>query len=278
MRVHSLWILIALIGAPPGARAQWLNHPTPGTPRTADGKPKLTAPTPRASNGKPDLSGIWQAESTPVAELMRALPGGIDVLGEGVPSKYLINILTDVKPEDSPLQPAAAESYRQRMQSAGRDFPTSRCLPAGIPAANLLAIPFKLIQTPNEIVLLYEYDTTFRQIFTDGRKLPDDPQPAWLGYSVGKWENDWLVIDTIGFNDQAWLDALGHTHSDALHVTERFHRSDFGHIEEEVRIDDPKTFTKPFSIRFNLRLIPDTELLETFCSESEKDRVHLTAK
>jgi hypothetical protein len=164
------------------------------------------------------------------------------------------------------------------MQSAGRDFPTSRCLPAGIPAANLLAIPFKLIQTPNEIVLLYEYDTTFRQIFIDGRKLPDDPQPAWLGYSVGKWANDWLVIDTIGFNDQAWLDALGHTHSDALHVTERFHRRDFGHIEEEVRIDDPKTFTKPFSIRFNLRLIPDTELLETFCSESEKDRVHLTAK
>jgi hypothetical protein len=278
MRFHNLCISIALIGAPLCARAQWLNHPTPGTPRTADGKPNLTAPAPRASNGKPDLTGIWQVESTPIEELMRMFPGGVSALGEGLPSKYLLNILADFKPEDSPLKPAAAESYRQRLQSAGKDFPTSRCLPAGIPAANLLAIPFKLIQTPSEIVLLYEFDTTFRQIFTDGRKLPDDPQPAWLGYSVGKWENDWLVIDTIGFNDQAWLDALGHTHSDALHLTERFHRRDFGHIEEEVRIEDPKTFTKPFTVRFNLRLIPDTELLETFCAESEKDRVHLTAK
>lgn len=278
MRFHNLCISIALISAPLCARAQWLNHPTPGTPRAPDGKPNLTAPAPRASNGKPDLTGIWQAESTPIEELMRMFPGGVSALGEGLPSKYLINILADFKPEDSPLKPAAAESYRQQLQSAGKDFPTSRCLPAGIPAANLLAIPFKLIQTPSEIVLLYEFDTTFRQIFTDGRKLPDDPQPAWLGYSVGKWENDWLVIDTIGFNDQAWLDALGHTHSDALHVTERFHRRDFGHIEEEVRIEDTKTFTKPFTVRFNLRLIPDTELLETFCSESEKDRVHLTAK
>ncbi len=147
-----------------------------------------------------------------------------------------------------------------------------------MPAANLLPIPFKLIQTPREVVLLYEADTTFRQIFTDGRKLPVDPQPAWLGYSVGKWEGDWLVVDSAGFNDKAWLDAFGHIHSDALRVRERFHRRDFGHMEMEVRLEDPKTFTQPVTVRFNLDLIPDTELLETFCPESEQDLAHLPAK
>jgi hypothetical protein len=278
MGFRNLWILIVLIGAPLCARAQWLHHPTPGTPRTPDGKPNLAAPAPRASNGKPDLSGIWLAESSPIPDLIRLLPGGVNGLGETTPSKYFLNVLADFKPEEAPLQPAAAEAYRQRLQSYGRDFQTTRCLPAGVPAGDLVPIPFKLIQMPGEIILLYEADNTFRQIFTDGRKHPDDPQPSWLGYSVGKWENDSMVVDTIGFNDQAWLDAFGHTHSDALHVTERFHRRDFGHLEAEVGIEDPKTFTKSFSIRFNLRLIPDTELLETFCAEGEKDIAHMVAK
>ena len=271
-------MLLAIVGAPLCARAQWLHNPTPGTPRTPDGKPNLSAPAPRASNGKPDLTGIWQAEPTPIEELMRMLPGGVSALGEGPPSKYFVNILADFKPENAPLLPAAAEAYRRHLQSFGKDFQTSRCLPAGVPAATLLPIPFKLIQTPREIVMLYEADTTFRQIFTDGKKLPDDPQPAWLGYSVGKWDGDWMVVNSAGFNDKAWLDAFGHIHSDALHVTERFHRRDFGHMEAEVRLDDPKTFTQPVTVRFNLDLIPDTELLETFCAESEKDQAHLPAK
>jgi hypothetical protein len=278
MQTQTLWMLLILTSAPLCARAQWLHNPTPGTPRAPDGKPNLAARAPRTSNGKPDLTGVWLAEPASIEELMRMAPGGVSALGEGLPSKYFVNILADFKPEDAPLLPAAAESYRQHLQSAGKDFQTSRCLPAGVPAANLLPIPFKLIQTPQQIVLLYEADTTFRQIFTDGRKLPDDPQPSWLGYSVGRWEGDWMVVDSAGFNDKAWLDAFGHIHSDALRVTERFHRRDFGHMQAEVRLDDPKTFTKPVTVRFNLDLIPDTELLETFCPESEKDLAHLPAK
>jgi hypothetical protein len=277
MRVRVFWILLALAGVPLCAGAQWLHNATPGTPRTPDGKPNLTAPAPRGSNGKPDLTGVWQAEPTPIEELMRMLPGGVSALGEGLPSKYFVNILADFKPGAAPLLPAAAEAYRQHLQSFGKDFQTSRCLPAGVPAATLLPIPFKLIQTPREIAMLYEADTTFRQIFTDGRKLPQDPQPAWLGYSVGRWDGDSMVVDSAGFNDKAWLDAFGHIHSDALRVTERFHRRDFGHMEVEVRLDDPKTFTQPVTVRFNLSLIPDTELLETFCPEGEKDLAHLPA-
>ena len=126
--------------------------------------------------------------------------------------------------------------------------------------------------------MLYEQDTSFRQVFVDGRKQPGDPQPSWLGYSVGKWDGDSLVIETAGFNDRSWLDAFGHPHSDAMHVTERFHRRDFGHMEVEITVDDPKTYTKPFTIKVNQRLLPDTELLESFCLENERDRTHLVGK
>jgi hypothetical protein len=278
MGFDRIWILLILVGVPLCARAQWLHHPSAGTPRTPDGKPNLSAPAPRASKGKPDLSGIWMAESSPIPELIKMLPGGVNGLGETTPSKYFLNVLADFNADQSPLQPAAAEAYQKRLSTYGRDFQTTRCLPAGVPAGDLVPIPFKLLQTPNEIVMLNESDNSFRQIFTDGRKHPDDPQPAWLGYSVGTWENDWLVVDTIGFNDLAWLDAFGHTHSEALHVTERFHRRDFGHLEVEIRLEDPKTFSKPVTFRFNEILVPDTELLETFCSESEKDIAHMSPK
>jgi hypothetical protein len=278
---RSIWVAIALAGAVVCARGQWLNQRVPGTPRTHDGKPNLSAPVPRASNGEPDLSGVWQAESATGADLARLAPGGgggaLSVPGEGVPSKYFINVLADFKPEESPLRPAAAAVFQQHAATFSKDFPTARCLPAGVPAGGLLPIPYKIIQTPGVIVMLYEADTTFRQIFTDGRKQPPDPQPAWLGYSIGKWEGDWMVVDTIGFNDQSWLDASGHPHSEALHTVERFHRSDFGRMEVQVTIDDPKTFTKPFTFQFNQRLIPDTDLMETYCSENEKDAGHLAA-
>ena len=276
MRFRNLWILTLLISASLSASAQWLHHPAPGTPRTPDGKPNLTAPAPRAPNGKPDLSGIWMAQSSPIPELLGLLPGGVNGLGENIPSKYFLDILADFKRGEEPLLPAAAAA--QRSISVGRDAPITRCLPAGVPEGDVMPTPFKLIQTPGLIVMLYELDNSFRQIFTDGRKHPDDPQPSWLGYSVGKWEGDWLVVDSIGFNDQSWLDAGGHTHSDALRVTERFHRRDFGHLEVEVRLDDPKTFTKPVAIHFNEELVPDTELIESFCAEDEKDRAHLPAK
>ena len=138
--------------------------------------------------------------------------------------------------------------------------------------------PFKLVQTSGLIIMLIEDGTNFRQIYTDGRKLPDDPTPSWFGYSVGKWEGDTLVVDTIGFNDRGWLDAVGHTRSEAMHVTERFHRRDFGHMDLQITLDDPKTFTKPVTVKFNLSLQPDGDVLELFCSEDEKDLTHSVNK
>ena len=138
--------------------------------------------------------------------------------------------------------------------------------------------PYKIVQTPGLIVMLYERDTNFRQIYTDGRKLPEDPSPAWFGHSIARWDADTLVVDTAGFNDRGWLDARGHTHSDALRVTERFHRRDFGHMDVEITLDDPRTYARPFTIRLNQLLLPETDLIEYFCSENERDLRHFTGK
>jgi hypothetical protein len=242
----------------------------------SDGKVNLTAPAPHADNGKPDLSGVWQVEPTPAAEMKR-LFGDLSAdsaLGDNSSafSKYLINILLDFKPEDSPLRPEFAEILRQRSK---QESPLLRCLPIGIPADDLLPGPFKIIQTPGQILVRNEYENTFRQIYTDGRKAPADPEPLWLGYSVGKWEGDTLRVDTVGFNDKSWLDGLGHPHSEGLHLVERFHRLDFGHLDVEVTIDDPKVYTTPFSVKFTELLQPDSDVTEYFCNENEKDRSHI---
>src|ERR1700730_8347277 len=275
-----LFVLVALISssASNGANAQWLNYPTPRSPRTPDGKTNLTAPAPRV-NGKPDLSGIWLAEATPLDELTRLFGdlAPLSVPGDDARtfSKYIFNILADFKRDEEPIQTEAAAVFRQRAPGAGKDFPTSHCLPAGVPTALMIPIPFKIIRTPGLIAMLFEGDNTIRQIYTDGRKHPADPFPLWLGYSVGKWEGDTLVVETVGFNDKSWLDATGHPHSDALHVVERFRRRDFGHLDVQVTIEDPKMYTRPFAITFTELLQPDTDILELFCNENEKDRAHL---
>jgi hypothetical protein len=276
---------IMFAGALVCAHAQWLNYPAPGTPRTRDGKPNLSAPVPRASKGKPDLSGVWQAEPAPSGEVQRLVG---DLSFTVVPgddprtfSRYFFNILADFKPGDAPIRPeAAAELTRKRAEGLGyKDQPPSHCMPLGIPGVDLFSFaPFKIVQAPGLIVMLYEVDNTRRQIYTDGRPLPVDPQPAWLGYSVGKWEGDTLVMDTAGFNDKSWLDAFGHPHSEALRVQERFHRRDFGHMDVQVTIDDPKVFTRPFTIKFAELLVPDSDIIESFCNENEKDRPHLRSQ
>ena len=259
-----------------GAQAQWLNYPTPGTPRTRDGKPNLTAPAHRTADGKPDLSGVWQVEPTPVAEMTRMFgdlsPFG--ALGDNPSAfnKYLVNILADFKPAEAPLRPEFAAVMRER---SAADTPLSHCLPIGVPADDYIPGPFKIIQTPGVILVRNEYESTLRQIYMDGRKPPADPEPLWLGYSVGRWEADTLVVDTVGFNDKGWLDGSGHPHSESLHVVERFRRRDFGHMDMQVTIDDPKVYTKPFSIQFTELLLPDTDVTEYFCSENEKDGAHL---
>ena len=272
---------ILLAGAVLCAHAQWLNHPTPGTPRTRDGKPNLAAKTPRASNGKPDLSGVWRTEFAPPGEnerLYGSFVGDFVVPGDDPRtfSKYFFNILADFKPEDAPMRPGVAEITRQNAARIGVANPSTQCLPQGITRADIFAFaPFKIIQTPGVIVMLYEVDNMHRQIYTDGRKLPADPQPSYLGYSVGRWEGDTLVVDSAGFNDKTWLDGRGHPHSEELRIQERFHRRDFGHMDLSLTIDDPKMYTKPWTIKVTELLEPDTDVLEYVCTENEKDIDHM---
>jgi hypothetical protein len=232
--------------------AQWLNFPTPGLPRTPDGKPNLTAPAPKTADGKPDLSGVWEH------------------LNARTTAYYLNGI-------DFPWQPSAKAIFQERADNNQKDNPESRCLPRGLPKAEAFDI-HKIIQTPGVIVILYEYGTTFRQIFTDGRQLPKDPNPTWMGYSVGHWEKDTLVVESNGFNGKAWLSFQGNPITDALHVTERIHRRDFGHMDIQITIDDPKAYTKPWTAELHPELIPDTELIEFVCNENEKDLPHLVGK
>jgi hypothetical protein len=235
--------------------AQW-EVKTPGVPRLPDGKPNMKAPAPKTADGKPDLSGIWE-------------PNGI---------KYLINIAADLKPEDVPFKPEAAALYKERVQTFGKDDPDARCLPSGMPRKDAITSPYKIIQQPGEIVFLYESRTTFRQVFTDGRPLPVDPQPTWDGYSVGHWDGDTLVVETRGMNGLTWLDSNGHPLSDAMHLTEKFRRPDFGHMEIEITIDDPRNYTKPWTVKENPHLLVDTDLIEYICNENEQDLKHFPSK
>lgn len=188
-------------------------------------------------------------------------------------SKYAINILLNFKPEESPIRPPAAEILRQRMAGGN---PGGTCLPLGIPLDVLVTELVKIVQSPRLTIILYESDNTHRQIYTDGRSLPkENAQPAWLGYSVGHWDGETLVVETTGFNDKTALDGIGHPHSEALRVLERYRRRDFGHMDVEMTFDDPEMYTKPFTIKVAFELQPDSDIFEYFCNENEKDRSHL---
>ena len=252
---------IILLAAP--ASAQWAKQPDPAIPRTQDGKANLAAGTPKSGDGKPDLSGIWLPDPDPNGK-----PGGVE---NAINPRYFVDITADLKPEEVPFQPWAAALFKQRLQSQGKDDPIARCQPTGVPGLGRIPVPYKIVQTPRLILILHEENTVFRQIFLDGRRLVSDPEPRFMGYSTGKWDGDTLVVDTVGFNDRNWLDRMGHPHSDALHVIERFRRPDVGHLDVEVTIDDPKAYTKPITYTQKQTLVPDEDLLEYFCSENEKD-------
>jgi hypothetical protein len=233
------------------ASAQWLNYPTPGIPRLPDGKPNLFAPAPRTADGKPDVSGIWS----------------------GAGPLYRFNIAQDLKPED--IQPWAEALFLQRVRDSRKESPLARCLPVSVPFHNFFNLT-QIVQTPGLIVMLYESpNSPHRTVFTDGRDLPKDPNPTWLGYSVGRWEGDTLVVTTAGFNDRGWLDSAGHPQTESLRLTERLRRRDFGHMDFEMTIDDPKVFTKPFTVKRQRVLAADTELLEDVC-ENERDTTHFS--
>lgn len=274
MRTRHSWAArVMLFAVPLCGWAQWIHYPTLGIPRTQDGKPDLSAPPPRGSDGRPDLAGVWAPEPTPIPELLRVVSRyGINVpapLGSASITKYYADILADYKPGEEPLRPGIG---------LRTDDPALLCLPTGMPMFDTNALAHKIVQTPGLMIIMSENDNTFRQIFTDGRKFPNDLEPSWLGSSVGRWEGDTLVVDTAGMNGRSSLDAVGHTHTDRLRVTERFRRVSFGKIELQLTLDDPQTFSKPLTVKFNWALFPDTDLLESFCTENEKDHSHVSAK
>ena len=264
MQIALLCAALAFLGVT--AHAQWLNYRAAGTPITSDGKVDLSAPAPRAPDGKPDLTGVWHLQT------MRQDTELTPLANEG---GYTGNIFRDMRPEQVPERPEAAKLRAERMKSGTRPNPSPFCLPMGIPVNNFLVEVVKFIQAPKEIVVIYEVDGSYRQIYTDGRPLPKDMSPSWLGYSTAHWDGDTLVAETEGFNDRTWLDMIGHSHSEALHLTERYHRLDYGHMEVEMTFQDPVMYTHPFTIKFTLALVPDSDILETYCNENEKDRAHI---
>ncbi len=241
-----LWML------PVSVWAQWLNFKTPGIPRTGDGKPNLTAPAPRTPDGKPDLSGLWVTDQ----------------------NGYWGSIIQDIK-EETIFTPAAQAVFSKRANQYAVDNPNVLCRPLG--PGDIFASRSRIFQTPTEIAMLRLTFTgnDYREIFMDGRELPKDPNPTWRGYSVGSWEGDMLVVETAGFNDVGWLDQVGHPRSEKLHVTEKFRRVDFGHIQFQITFEDPEMLTRPLAISLGMTYAADTTLQEGVCNANEKDRVHL---
>lgn len=269
-------VLVCLGLVTQGVSAQWLRYPTPGTPRTRDGKPNLSARAPRAPNGRPDLSGVWHVQPTSLEEMKRLF--GDDVNKVEVPgmeidtvSKYGINILQDFKPGDAPIRPEAVKVMERRGDGKPEALPLTYCLPGGIVLSTLLSEVTKIVQTPGLTVIMLELGGN-RQIYTDGRTHVADPAPSWLGYSVGKWDGDTLVVDTVGFNGKSWLDIIGHPQSESARVVERYRRRDFGHMDVAITIEDPTFYTRPFTVNVTHELQPDTDILEYFCNENEQDR------
>jgi hypothetical protein len=245
-------VILFTISTP--AFAQWLDRKAPGIPRLPDGKPNLAAPTPRTADGKPDMSGMWEADS----------------------GAYIGNLAVGV---DIPFQPWAEALYKERRENASFDDPEARCLPLGLPKWDILPYLTKIVETPGMILMLYEDLTSFRQVYIDGRELPKDPNPTWMGYSVGRWEGDTLVVEVNGLNGKSWLDAGGHPATVSLHLIERFRRPDFGHMELTITIDDPKAYTKPWnSMLIKRHLLPDTDILEFYCQEGNHDPEHMSPK
>jgi hypothetical protein len=241
----AMTMLFAATSTP--AAAQWIKQQTLGIPRTVDGKPDLSAAVPRMTDGKPDLSGMWQMT-----------PGG-----------YVINMTQDLDPVD--IQPRAAAQYQRHLAEYAKDDPAC-FLPSG-PRYYITGIP-KIIQTAGLIAILND-DLTYRQIFLDGRSLPKNPTPSFMGYSVGRWEGDTLVVESIGLNDRTLLDTGGHPHTEDLHITERFYRRDFGHIDHVVTFSDPALYAKPIIVASPMQYVADDELIEFICRENERDYQHI---
>jgi hypothetical protein len=287
--LHPGAAAMILAAIPASLFAQWPSYPEAGVPRGPDGKPKLDAPAPRTADGKPDLSGIWEYRGRSGAP---AGFGGVSTgppavpppepppepPSSGPPAATFFNIGAGFK-DGLPLTPWAAGLLKQRMAENSKDNPDAHCLPLGLMQLHTHPQPRKIIQTPGVIVILYEAQAGVRQIFTDGRPLPrEDPQPWWYGYSAGKWDGDTLVVETTGFRDDVWLDVNGSPLTNTGKLTERFRRVNYGNLEIEITVDDPKVYTKPFTVKVNQRIMAETELIEFICTENDRSGPHLVGK
>ncbi len=270
----AVGILACVISAP--LSAQWLNYPTPGIPLLPDGKPNLAAPAPRTPDGKPDLSGIWGL----------SCPVGNAPVGDfaGKPTVYcateiavppMFGNIGEAARDGVPYQAWAAELVKKTRENNRPNDPLSHCLPTGLVRLHTFPLFRKVIQVPGLLVILNELNATYRQIFTDGRPLPVDPNPSWNGYSSGKWEGDTLVIETNGLRDGLWMDTASSPLTDAARITERFRRVNYGTLEIDLTIDDPKAYTKPWTIHVTHIIVLNTELLDYICLENERDVAHL---
>ena len=269
-------VIALVVALSPAARAQWPSYPTPGVPRTADGKPVLDGPAPKTADGKIDFSGIW----------LRAGGGGRGRAGappaptttpDGIPLSTFGEVAG--RGFQLPLQPWAAELKKKRMADNNKDNPDVWCLPIGLMQYHNHGQPRQIVQTKNLMLITYESNYGLRYIYMDGRPTPNnDPTPWWFGYSRGWYEGDTLVVETTHFNGEeraGWLDVNGSPYTDALKMTERFRRPNFGTLEIDVTIDDAKAYTKPFTVRVNQRLMVDSEMIEFICNENEKSTDHI---
>jgi len=252
--MKSVFFVIVFAALATPLPAQWQHYPTPGIPRTPEGKPNLSAPAPKTPDGKPDLSGVWSVTN----------------------GKYFQDLGADGV--EIPMLPSAKALYEQRKTNLQKGHPSERCLGHGVTDFDTVGTPRKIIQTPQVIAILFEAYNQYRQILMDGRPLPVPSQPAYHGYSIGKWEGDTLVVETSGFNDIGWLDMNGHPQTETTRIIERYTRRNFGHIDLELTIEDPNAYSRPWTVKLaGLDLLPDEELIEALC-ENEKDYSHLIGK
>lgn len=249
--------------------AQWLDYPTAGVPRLPDGKPNLAAAVPRTMDGKPDLSGLWEPD-----------------LGGGTATTFNPDAVFPPEWRDIgaqlktglPFRPWSRDLRNVRQAANSKDSPDGKCLPMGPLMDHSNRSPRKIVHVPGLVVILYEKSFAYRQIFTDGRRLPADPQPSFEGYSSGTWEGDVLVVRTIGLRDGSWADEGGTPLTEAAKITERFRRRNFGNLEIEITVDDPQAYTAPWTVLLRHHIKLDTDLLEYVCLENEKSTQHIVGQ
>ena len=272
--IFAAFVLLAALCLPTAGFGQWIHYPTPGTPRKADGTPDLTAPAPRLPDGKPDFSGIWHAARRIACDpdVSRFISCGSEIGGSPQARNFGVDL-----PGGLPYQPWAAELVKQRTADLGVDDPHVRCLPDNPPRTWTMPHLTKAVHTPRLLLLLYEVNAMYRQIFIDGRPLPDDANPSWNGYSTARWEGDTLAVQTTGFRNDLWIDMGGSPMSDAARLTERIRRPNYGTLEVEITVDDSKVYTRPWTVKHTQNLEADTELIDEICLENEKSYERMQA-